>query len=99
MIELLTSIWHGIESIPYWIIDGIIQVVNMFIAAFALLASGIFALLPSMPTRPTLPEDGVVGFINWIFPAEAFIANAVIGIGLLVFFMAVRLALQWAKAA
>lgn len=98
MFGFLEEIQHGIESIPVWILNGVIEVVNLLIAAVALLIEGILAILPSMPTRPTLPEDGVVGFINWLIPGEAFIANAVIGMGLVVFFMLARIALNWAKA-
>lgn len=98
MLGFLEDIAHGIASIPFWIIDGLVQVVNMFVAAIGLAISGVMFVLPNMPTRPTIPDDGVVGFMNWLFPVEAFIANALIGIGLLILFFAARIFLRWGKA-
>jgi len=98
MLSFLEDIAHGIASIPFWIADGAVQVINMFVAAFGLLIKGIFLILPAMPARPKLPSDGVVGFLNWLFPAEAFIANALVGIGLLTVFFLSQVALRWGKA-
>lgn len=99
MFGVLENIWHGIESIPYWIVGGIVEVINLLILAIASIVAAALWLLPSMPTKPEIPEDGVVAVMNWLFPVEAFVVEALALVVLLILYFVVRWLLQMAQMA
>lgn len=97
MFGVLESIYHGIISIPYWIAGALIEVLNAIILTIAAVVAAALSLLPAMPTRPAVPEDGVVGMINFLLPLEGWLAIAIASLAALVTFFVIRWLLSIAR--
>lgn len=97
MLGLLGDIWDAIRSIPFLLADFMVMIVNGIVAALAAIATGVFSLLPSMPTEPDSPPAGVVGLLSWFAPVGGMVAIFSALVTAVVAFLAVRAILNWAK--
>lgn len=98
MIGLLEAILCAIETLAAGIVDLLIVMINAAIVGLGALVAVVMLLLPEMPAPPPLPEAGILGFVNWLFPlAGAAALLATMG-GLFLGYMAVRIILNWLRA-
>ncbi len=96
--DILRAIWCAILTLPQFILDGLVAVVNLAIVALGYAAEQAVGALPTMPEAPGPPSSGIVAALNWFFPL-AVIVSALAGItALWVAVLAARQALKWVKA-
>lgn len=97
MIGFLKAIWHGILSVPYLILDGLVALLNGFLAAIAALAGFLWGLLPDFPDAPAAPDSGVLQWINWVLPLGPLFTGFAVFVSLWGVFFIVRWGLRWVK--
>jgi hypothetical protein len=92
MTSLLSSI---VGNLVRWIETGAIDVINALIVAVAVFIRGLFALLPAMPTFPTLPGD--LTWFYWLVPVATIAAALTTAALLYVAVLVVTIAARWVK--
>jgi hypothetical protein len=97
MLELLSSILHGVLDIPYLIVALLVEAVNGWILILAALLSAALAVLPGFPEVPTL-DGAVLAGVAWFLPIAAMLAIFAAFLAAWVLWMGVSVALRWAKA-
>jgi flagellar biosynthesis protein FlhB len=95
--SILTDIWHGIESIPFWFLGALVEFINALIMVIAGAVIAVLSILPSMPSRPELPDDGVLAMMNWLLPIEGWIGVTVVCLTALITFFVIRWLLSIAR--
>lgn len=68
MLGFLGNILAAIEDLPQLIVVGSIDVLNLLLAGFGTVISGLFAVLPSMPAPPSVDSGDWLSWLNWTFP-------------------------------
>jgi len=98
VITLLTDILCVLEKMAAAVIGLLVVVINAMIVGIGAFLGVIVLLLPVMPEPPGVPSTGVLGFINFFVPLAPLATLIVSMVSLFVGFLAVRVALNWARA-
>lgn len=96
--SLLKTIWCAILSVPYYIADFLVMILNALVVALGALGQGLLALCPPFPDPPTQPAGGWVGYLNWFLPVGGLLAGLMVFVTLWLTFLVLRTALKWVKA-
>lgn len=96
MVTLLQKI---VDLFVCWIETGVMTVLNLVIAAFAVFIQALFDVLPSFPsvTMPTLVQNGFA-YISYWFPMSWFLTNLAIFIAFTLAWFVIAIPLRWGKA-
>ena len=97
MLGWLEDIWHAIKDVPFLILGGLVEIVNLLVAAIAALAVFLLSLLPGFPDPPAAP-GGVMGALLWVVPLGPILAFFSLMITCWIGFLAIKVALRWVKA-
>lgn len=76
--------------------EGLVVVVNLFIAGLAAAAAALLAVLPPMPSWPNDSVDW--SWLNWALPVSGLVALLGSVVTLLVAWFGYRIVLNWVKA-
>lgn len=96
MLTFLEQIFHGILSLPYLIINVLIQSINGLIVLIATVVNLVIGLLPGLPTRPEVPYE-IASAVSWFFPFGLLIPTFVIALGAYALYLAIKVTLNWFK--
>lgn len=96
MIGVLEGVLHGVLDIPYLVIGLLVQSLNGWILAIAVLARGLVAVLPGFPSIPTVPS-GMSGALAWVVPMAPILVLFSSLVGIWVTWTAYKVALNWVK--
>ncbi len=97
MLSWLSDIWNAIKDLPFLILDGIVDLINAFIAGIAALAELLLDLLPAFPDPPSGPESGIVSWLLWMVPLGTMLSLFSVLVTLWITFLLVKTALKWVK--
>lgn len=98
MLGLLEDIFDAVDSFTILVANGLITVVNLFFHGISLLISGLFLLLPELPTATPPPAEWLEN-ANWFYPFGIAASSVATGITLYLGWMAVRYVLRLVRAA
>jgi hypothetical protein len=97
MFSLLEDIGHGILDIPYLVVGLLVDAVNGWILAIAVLFKVLAALLPSFPALPTVPSE-VAGGVSWFLPMSELLVVLGILVAAWVTWLGLQASMRWVKA-
>jgi hypothetical protein len=97
MLSWLEDIWHAVADLPYLLVNLLIEAINGWILILSAAASAALALLPGFPEVPTLDGDVLAG-VAWFLPIAPMLAIFTTFVAAWVIWLAVSIALRWAKA-
>lgn len=86
------------ESIGAFVLNALIDGVNLIIVAIGVLITTLLALLPQMPAAPGPPDQGFLGWFSWLVPVGAILALMGVFLSAYIVLLAIRIALRWVKA-
>jgi uncharacterized membrane protein YdjX (TVP38/TMEM64 family) len=93
----LEDIWHAIKDVPFLLLAGLVEIINLLIGAIAALAMLLLSLLPGFPDPPSAP-GGVMGALLWVVPLGPILAFFSLMMACWVAFLAIKVGLRWVKA-
>jgi hypothetical protein len=86
------------ESIGRFVLNAIIDGINLLIVAVGALIGVVMALLPNMPAVPEPPDDGFLHTFAYFFPVGGVVALLGLFVTAYIAVLVVRIALRWVKA-
>jgi hypothetical protein len=95
MLNLLAGL---AESIGKFVLNALIDVVNLLIVAVGALIGVLFAVLPNMPDAPGPPDQGWLEVFAYFVPVGAIVAMLGLFLAAYVALLVIRIALRWVKA-
>jgi hypothetical protein len=98
MLGVLQAILCVLRNVLLAIAWGGVELVNGLVVAIGGFASLLVLLFPPMPTPPAPPDDGVIGFLAWIFPFGGLLAGLLAFCTCWAVLVAARIVLKWIKA-
>lgn len=99
MLGVLEQILCYIRQIGALVANGVVGVINDFLAAVAFVIEEGIALLPEFPELPAVPEQFATG-LSWVaffFPLDTVVLIVAFEAVVFVAWHAVAWALRWAK--
>ena len=95
MLNLLGSL---AESIGKFVLNALIDAINLVVVAVGALIGVLFALLPNMPTAPGPPDSGWLSTFSYFVPVGAIVALLALFLAAYTALLIIRIALRWVKA-
>lgn len=95
MLDLLGGL---AESIGRFVLNALIDALNLLIVAVGALVGVVFAVLPDMPDVPEPPDSGFLHQFSYFFPVGGVVAALAVFVTMYVAVLVVRIALRWVKA-
>jgi len=95
MLSLLGGLAHAIGQ---FVLNALIDAINVLIIAVGALVGLLLSALPDMPSAPTAPASPWIGWLNWLIPVAPMVAALSLFVGLWVAFLVIRIPLKWVKA-
>lgn len=86
------------ESIGKFVLNAIIDAINLLIVAVGALIGVLFAVLPNMPAAPGPPESGWLETFSYFVPVGAIVALLALFLAAYTALLVIRIALRWVKA-
>lgn len=98
MVTLLKLILCALQTLAAAIGVLLVKVINLVIVALGGFIQLVLLILPPMPDPPAKPDDGALGFINWVLPLGGLVGGLMTFVTLWALIVVGRVALKWAKA-
>lgn len=95
---MLDAIFNLPEAIGRWVLNAIIDAINLLIVAVGALIGVLMALLPDMPDAPEPPDEGILATLAYFYPVGAVVAALALFVAAYVALLVIRIALRWVKA-
>jgi hypothetical protein len=92
VLDFLGNILSALEDLPNLILQGCVDMCNYFFAFVGACVNGLFALLPGMPTAPSIPGGVYLNWLNWFYP----VGDLLTGIAALITMYLIYLGVRWA---
>lgn len=93
----LDNVFNALRSIPFWVADLLVMVLNAVIAALGAVLGTVTSVLPGFPAAPEMPS-GVASAVLWIIPVGEIVALTAVMVTAWTVFLGVRVMLNWVKA-
>lgn len=93
----LDHVFNALRSIPFWIADQGIAIINLLLKGFGALLSGAVSILPAFPDAPEMPA-GIAGAFLWIVPVGEIVIALSGVVAAWAVFLGVKVVLNWARA-
>jgi len=99
MLSLLGKIADFIVNIGTFLLNAVIDAVNLVIVALGALIGVVLGLLPGMPDAPSIgASNNWLGWLNYYLPISGLLVGLTVFVGLYSALLVLRIALRWVKA-
>lgn len=87
------------KAIGGWVLNALVTMINLLIAAVGGFINAVVSLLPDMPGSGGQTFGGSwMGWLNYYVPVAELVAGLVVWVGIWGAFLLIRIPLRWAKA-
>ena len=86
------------ERIGMFVLNALIDALNLLIVAVGALIGVLFALLPNMPAVPQPPDAGFLHQFAFFYPVGGVLAVLALFVTAYVALLVIRIGLRWVKA-
>ena len=93
----LDNVFNALRSIPFWVADQVVAIINLVIAGFGALLGTAVSVLPAFPEAPAMP-GGILEVFLWIVPMGEIVILTSALVTAWVTFLGVKVVLNWTKA-
>ncbi len=95
MLDLLGGLAQAIGA---FVLNALIDVVNLVVVAVGALIGVLMLLLPNMPAAPGPPDEGILHTFAFVVPVGGIAAALAVFIAAYVSLLVIRIGLRWVKA-
>ena len=93
----LDHVFNALRSIPFWIADQGVAIINLILKGFGALLAGAVSILPGFPEAPPMPGEIASAFL-WVVPVGQIVIALSGVVAAWTVFLGVKVVLNWAKA-
>jgi len=98
MLDFLSGIFDVVKEFGQLVLWALVSLVNLLVAAVGGFIALVLSLLPQLPDAPAAPASGILQWVNYFLPLGGMLALFATFLACWVGFLAIKVALKWAKA-
>jgi len=98
MLDFLGGIFDVVKQFGQLVLYALVTFANALIEAIGAFIALVISLFPALPDAPGAPDSGVLQWVNYFLPLGGMLALFATFVAVWVSFLAIRVALKWAKA-